>query len=222
MEKVKDRLKHFLKTIPNSKGKIGISEGEFEKKVGLSNSAISNMGEGMSVKTLDKILSAYPELNKIWLLHGQGEMIINNPKKIFYLPKDDDQNIMEDDFPKEPGTNTLSDMLAISKIYAKAHENFSDAHKNFSIAHLKEQENNTELIGMIKISRSTVHDLEETQSILSAKLLVLQELLIKMGEGKKLWNSEQEGRAILHKHVTDAVVEGVSAGTHAHADKAGK
>ena len=78
---LKERMKQFLKTIPNSKGKIGMAEGEFEKKTGLSNGAISGWGDGLTTKTLQKITTNYPELNPIWLLHGHGEMLVQGSLK---------------------------------------------------------------------------------------------------------------------------------------------
>lgn len=48
---------------------------EFEKVVGLSNGAISKMGENTRHATLDKISNAYPDLNIVWLRTGEGSML---------------------------------------------------------------------------------------------------------------------------------------------------
>lgn len=79
---VSERMKLFLKTIPNSKGKMGMSEGEYELKAKLSKGAISGWGDGLTTKTLQKITAASPELNTIWLLHGQGAMKINPENEV--------------------------------------------------------------------------------------------------------------------------------------------
>lgn len=88
MQTVKERLKHFLATLPNSKGKIGLSEGEFEKITGLSNSAVSNIGESFSTNTLLKILDKYPKLNFMWLLTGAKPMLLDTENTTaFHLSK---------------------------------------------------------------------------------------------------------------------------------------
>ena len=53
---------------------------EFAKKCGILPNTISNIkiGEhGISKKTFEKILTAFPEVNKSWLATGEGEMINN-------------------------------------------------------------------------------------------------------------------------------------------------
>lgn len=214
MDTVKERLKYFLKNLVDVDGKNEISEGKFEKMAGLGNGAVTNMGDNPTQKTLNKIKIALPAINTDWLLTGQGNPVVNDKEN-----QRNESKITSGNPVPERSKDTLEELLSISKMYAQAHQNFSDAHKNFSLAHLKEQENNTELIGMVKQDRITVHEYEETQSILNAKLLVLQELLLKMGVGKKLWDSPDEGRAILHKHVTDAILGDASTDIHVHAGK---
>lgn len=65
---IKDRLKQFLSY-------LGLSEGKFEAKVGVSKGFVSNVKGGISTNTLNKIKAAYPELNTAWLLTGAGEMV---------------------------------------------------------------------------------------------------------------------------------------------------
>lgn len=55
---------------------VNISQGAFEKECGISNGYINNIRESIGPKILDKITAKYPELNKIWLLHGEGEMLL--------------------------------------------------------------------------------------------------------------------------------------------------
>jgi len=71
---VKKRLKEFIKTLP-------IGEAAFEKKVGLSNGLVSNIGDGVRKVTMEKITSVYPELNSSWLLTGEGEMLKTKNEK---------------------------------------------------------------------------------------------------------------------------------------------
>ena len=53
----------------------GFTIQSFEGRVGLSNGAVSKMGDGTRRSTLDKISTAFPELNTAWLLTGEGEML---------------------------------------------------------------------------------------------------------------------------------------------------
>jgi transcriptional regulator with XRE-family HTH domain len=66
---LKERLQQFL----TSKG---LSQGRFEKAVGLSTGFVNNVGEGISTQSLIKILKTYPDLSGTWLLTEAGEMIL--------------------------------------------------------------------------------------------------------------------------------------------------
>lgn len=67
----KDRLITFLAF-------LNISQGKFEKGVGLSTGFVNNVGDSIRKSSLDKISSVYPELNTAWLLTGVGNMINEN------------------------------------------------------------------------------------------------------------------------------------------------
>jgi len=64
----KERLIKFL-------DHLNISQGKFEKNVGLSNGYVNNVGESIRRLQLNKISNVYPELNTAWLLTGVGEML---------------------------------------------------------------------------------------------------------------------------------------------------
>lgn len=91
---LRKRLKDFIKTL-----KMG--EGAFEKKVGLSNGLISNIGDGIRTATLNKIKEHYPELNTTWLLTGEGDMTkkaaAKNPSE--YNPEHNETTTSEADHP---------------------------------------------------------------------------------------------------------------------------
>lgn len=72
---VKQRLMQFLKYKK-------ISQGKFEKACHLSNGYINNLKKSITVEKLQNILSAFPELNKDWILSGEGEMIITETEKL--------------------------------------------------------------------------------------------------------------------------------------------
>lgn len=65
---IKERLIDFIKY-------KGVSRSEFERKSQLSNGYINNIRDGMGADKLENVLRAYPELNRSWLLTGEGEML---------------------------------------------------------------------------------------------------------------------------------------------------
>jgi phage repressor protein C with HTH and peptisase S24 domain len=74
MQTIKDRVLEFIKAEE-------ISVKRFETRASLSNGAVSKMGDNTRRKILDKIVSAYPQLNMNWLLTGEGEMLSKNEPK---------------------------------------------------------------------------------------------------------------------------------------------
>lgn len=71
--KVKERLLSFVKY-------KGLSNLAFEKSCGLSNGYLRNFKGNLGQDKLANILAAFPELNKDWLLYGEGEMLIGQQK----------------------------------------------------------------------------------------------------------------------------------------------
>lgn len=65
---MKERILEFLTY-------LGIGQTKFEEKVGLSRGLINNIKGNISIKSLNKISYAYPELNIAWLQTGEGEML---------------------------------------------------------------------------------------------------------------------------------------------------
>lgn len=65
---VKERIKKFIehKGLPVSK---------FEEQCELSNGYISAMRKGFGADKLNNVLNVFPELNREWLLYGEGEML---------------------------------------------------------------------------------------------------------------------------------------------------
>lgn len=53
----------------------GIAVQEFEKLAGLSNGAVSKMGDNTRISTLDKISNYFTDLNLNWVRTGEGEML---------------------------------------------------------------------------------------------------------------------------------------------------
>ena len=65
MKGLKERLLYFIEY-------KGLPVQMFEKIVGLSNAAVSKMGDNTRRSTIDKISKSFPELDVNWLLTGQG------------------------------------------------------------------------------------------------------------------------------------------------------
>lgn len=67
MGSVKERLIEFYTT-------LGISKREFERTIGAANGYIDKLKHAPTTKKMESILLHYPQLNKIWLLTGEGQM----------------------------------------------------------------------------------------------------------------------------------------------------
>ena len=65
---IKDRLLEFVAYTKLSKRK-------FQEKIGVSNSYIQNISEGIGSDVLNRITIQFPELNNVWLLTGEGPML---------------------------------------------------------------------------------------------------------------------------------------------------
>ena len=68
---VKERLRAFLDY-------KNLGQSKFERKVGLSNGFVNNIGKSIRGDSLFKISMAYPELSKSWLMLGEGKMFTSD------------------------------------------------------------------------------------------------------------------------------------------------
>ena len=78
MKSQKDRLKTFIKY-------KGLTDQQFIGIIGAKRTYISSMVNGVG-KYEDKIFESFPDLNRIWLLTGEGEML-NAPAETSEAPK---------------------------------------------------------------------------------------------------------------------------------------
>ena len=70
----------------------GISVRQFEIKSKMSNGYVSSMRKGLGLEKLENVLNAFPDLNRDWLLYGEGKMERNllpiQPANTFELRTD--------------------------------------------------------------------------------------------------------------------------------------
>lgn len=73
---VNQRLKVFVEALKSNR-KV-YNQSDFASKIGKSKTQLSEMLKGtviVSERTVHKIASAFPELNREWLLYGEGSML---------------------------------------------------------------------------------------------------------------------------------------------------
>ena len=71
---VKERLKQFIDT-------LNISEREFCRRIGVSSAYVMSIKKSIQPDKMQAISIHFPELNPLWLLLGQGEMLLSDGKK---------------------------------------------------------------------------------------------------------------------------------------------
>nr|DAG47230.1 MAG TPA: LAMBDA REPRESSOR (TRIPLE MUTANT)/DNA COMPLEX-DNA COMPLEX, DOUBLE HELIX, TRANSCRIPTION-DNA.1A [Caudoviricetes sp.] len=65
---IKDRINAIIEI-------KGLTKAAFERKCGLSNGFINNIVKGVGEDKLEAILRNFPDINRVWLLTGEGEML---------------------------------------------------------------------------------------------------------------------------------------------------
>lgn len=68
---VKERLREYIKT-------LNISEREFCRQIGVSVSYVNSIRTSIQPDKMKAITERFPDLNPIWLLTGNGEMLQTN------------------------------------------------------------------------------------------------------------------------------------------------
>nr|DAH54817.1 MAG TPA: Repressor protein CI [Caudoviricetes sp.] len=68
MNTVKDRTLEFIKF-------KGLTMKAFEQRCDLSTGYVTSMRKGYGSEKLNNVLTAFPELNREWLLYGEGDMV---------------------------------------------------------------------------------------------------------------------------------------------------
>lgn len=71
---INQRIKQFCK-------EIGITVSAFEKQNNMANGYVNGISKGIGEEKLKTIRLNFPQLNLVWLLIGEGEMIISELSK---------------------------------------------------------------------------------------------------------------------------------------------
>lgn len=78
---VKDRIRQFIKY-------KGLRMKDFESACDLSSGYVTSMRKGFGDEKLSNVLTAYPDLNRDWLLYGEGKMIrdsLEDPPQVVHV-----------------------------------------------------------------------------------------------------------------------------------------
>lgn len=71
----KNRLLLFIQ-------RMGLSNHQFERECGLSNGYVRNLKQQMTPDKIALVTKTYPRLNRVWLLTGEGEMMLPQEGKV--------------------------------------------------------------------------------------------------------------------------------------------
>ena len=117
---VKERLKQFIDT-------LNISEREFCRRIGVSSSYVMSIKKSIQPDKMQAISIQFPELNPLWLLLGQGEMLLPNEKK------EGEQRQNAGELPSsellEEANNEKSRLLSIIESQQRTIESLTDLSK---------------------------------------------------------------------------------------------
>lgn len=61
----------------------GLTSNRFSEMIGMNRSFVKNMNDEISTKPIRNILLKFPEVNIIWLITGEGEMILKDTNTDF-------------------------------------------------------------------------------------------------------------------------------------------
>lgn len=109
---IKDRTIEFIKS-------QRLKTKEFEQICGLSTGYISTMRRGFGSDKLLKVLQAFPELNRDWLVFGEGEML-KTKNALRDMNKVQETHIHDNNTVQQ--TNTLNIDTTLVNELSKAHE----------------------------------------------------------------------------------------------------
>ena len=87
----------------------------FERACGLSNGYVSSVRNSVGLRSLELIMKTFPELNRDWLLYGEGEMINKN---VVIPSREIDRNAPSDDSERSVSSLPSGDMVIPAPAWA--------------------------------------------------------------------------------------------------------
>ena len=94
MNTVKDRTLEFIKF-------KGLTMKAFEQRCDLSTGYVTSMRKGYGSEKLNNVLTAFPELNREWLLYGEGDML-SSTSSALPQPSVKNERVADDEAYKVP------------------------------------------------------------------------------------------------------------------------
>lgn len=94
MNTVKDRTLEFIKF-------KGLTMKAFEQRCDLSTGYVTSMRKGYGSEKLNNVLTAFPELNREWLLYGEGDML-SSTSSAQSQPSVKNEHVTDDEAYKVP------------------------------------------------------------------------------------------------------------------------
>ena len=118
---VKERLKTFINY-------LNISEREFCRVIGVGSAYVASIKKSIKADKLEAITEHYPELNPIWLIRGQGSMLLNGeaeeePTTPTLLPTEILAKLLED------ANKEKARLLSIIESQQRTIENLTESNK---------------------------------------------------------------------------------------------
>lgn len=134
---VKDRLLAYIQA-------KGLRVSVFEKKAGLSNGYIRQLKNSPTAEKIESIISAFPDLDRVWVLSGHGEMFTPKPSQ----PSQHVQDIHGSDINISAGSISTAD--GIIDICKKALDENNELRKALVEALRTNQSNTDRLISLLE------------------------------------------------------------------------
>lgn len=106
MESVKERVRAFV-----SHKRLTMKE--FERICGLSNGYVASMRQSIGREKLENIIRAFPDLNREWLLYGEGSMLRTSAPSVSQHNGDNSPNVFQQvGEPNSTDANKLYEIIA--------------------------------------------------------------------------------------------------------------
>ena len=113
MSTIKERTIEFVKS-------QGITMKHFEQKCRLSTGYVTSMRKGFGSEKLQNVLTAFPQLNRDWLLYGEGTMLNNCNTNVTDKTKEKEE---VSDTAADPLLTALHEIVEMRKLFQEQVKN---------------------------------------------------------------------------------------------------